>query len=78
MGKVKLFPTAKYTVKQPDPTVCKTPSNGILWSLLCKSTFSAGFSRLFNEPAKLSKTVGHSIKTISTPAPGHGYGLQKL
>ena len=31
MGKVKLFPTAEYTVKQPqDPAVCRTPSNGIL------------------------------------------------
>eukprot|EP00439_Symbiodinium_sp_Y106_P038211 s8192_g4.t1 len=31
MGKVKLFPSAEYTVKQPrDPVVCRTPSNGIL------------------------------------------------
>ena len=31
MGKVKVFPTAEYTVKQPpDPVVCRTPSNGIL------------------------------------------------
>ena len=31
MGKVKLFPTPEYTVKQPpDPVVCRTPSNGIL------------------------------------------------
>eukprot|EP00439_Symbiodinium_sp_Y106_P016809 s13541_g2.t1 len=31
MGKVKLFPSAEYTVKQPrDQVVCRTPSNGIL------------------------------------------------
>ena len=31
MGKVKLFPSASYDVKQPrDPVVCRTPSNGIL------------------------------------------------
>ena len=31
MGKVKVFPTAEYTVKQPpDAVVCRTPSNGIL------------------------------------------------
>ena len=33
--------------------------------LSCKNTFSTGFSGLVNEPAKPSKTVGHSIKTIS-------------
>ena len=32
---------------------------------LCKGTFSTGFSGLVNEPAKPSKTVGHSIETIS-------------
>ena len=31
MGKVKLFPSQSYDVKQPrDPAVCRTPSNGIL------------------------------------------------
>ena len=30
---------------------------------LCKGTFSTGFSGLVNEPAKPSKTVGHSIET---------------
>ena len=33
---------------------------------MCKGTFSTGFSGLVNEPAKPSKTVGHSIETIST------------
>ena len=31
MGKVKLFPSQTYDVKQPrDQVVCRTPSNGIL------------------------------------------------
>ena len=31
MGKVKLFPSQSFDVKQPrDPVVCRTPSNGIL------------------------------------------------
>ena len=31
MGKVKLFPSQTFDVKQPrDPVVCRTPSNGIL------------------------------------------------
>ena len=31
MGKVKLFPSQSFDVKQPrDPAVCRTPSNGIL------------------------------------------------
>ena len=31
MGKVKLFPSQTYDIKQPrDQVVCRTPSNGIL------------------------------------------------
>ena len=41
---------------------------------LCKGTFSAGFSGLVNEPAKPSKTVGHSIETISTGVAFCSYG----
>ena len=43
---------------------------------MCKGTFSAGFSGLVNEPAKPSKTVGHSIETISTGVAlcSYGYG----
>ena len=43
---------------------------------LCKGTFSTGFSGLVNEPAKPSKTVGHSIETISTGVAlcFYGYG----
>ena len=43
---------------------------------LCKGTFSTGFSGLVNEPAKQSKTVGHSIETISTGVAlcSYGYG----
>ena len=41
---------------------------------LCKGTFSTGFSGLVNEPAKPSKTVGHSIETISTGVAFCSYG----
>ena len=41
---------------------------------MCKSTFSTGFSGLVNEPAKPSKTVGHSIETISTGVAFCSYG----
>ena len=43
---------------------------------MCKGTFSTGFSGLVNEPAKQSKTVGHSIETISTGVAlcSYGYG----
>ena len=47
-----------------------------LWRPICKGTFSTGFSGLVNEPAKPSKTVGHSIETISTGVAlcFYGYG----
>ena len=41
---------------------------------MCKGTFSTGFSGLVNEPAKPSKTVGHSIETISTGVAFCSYG----
>ena len=44
---------------------------------MCKGRFSTGgFSGLVNEPAKQSKTVGHSIETISTGVAlcSYGYG----
>ena len=41
---------------------------------LCKGTFSTGFSGLVNEPAKQSKTVGHSIETMSTGVAFCSYG----
>ena len=41
---------------------------------LCKGTFSTGFSGLVNESAKPSKTVGHSIETISTGVAFCSYG----